>query len=384
MVSGAAAPLPGAAGGARSPSPGAGAPSPGAGAGSPGEDAAGSGRGGAPVFIVSTGRCGSTMLSNMVRRHPDLLSLSEFWPVMSSLALRGDRLGGEAVFRRLNELPPAGRALMKNGLFIDEFLYPMGPGARYRPEEVPPILCVTLPHLTDDHERLWDELGPLVRKRGEDSLAGHYRFVFEWLARRFGKRVWIERSGASLLFVPTLARLFPDARFVHLFRDGRDTALSMQGHHFFRIRVRAARVMRLLGLDPFHPNNWVGTSPWLPAFERVRFRFFSRAFHERFRFPVEAFGRFWSGMIERGLEYLEALPPDRVLSMRFETTVESPREELRRFVEFVGEEFVNEDWLREAAAMPRSRPPARLRLAPDALARLTEACAPGQRLLGYD
>lgn len=338
----------------------------------------------APVFIVSTGRCGSTMLSNMVRRHPDLLSLSEFWPVMSSSALRGDRLTGEQVYRRLGVLPPAGRALMKNDLIIDEFLYPLGEGARYRPEEVPPILCVTLPHLTDDHERLWDEFAPVVRSRGEDSLGNHYRFVFEWLARRFGKRAWIERSGASLLFVPTLAHLFPDARFVHIYRDGRDTAMSMQGHHFFRVRVQAAWLMRKLGLDPFHPNNWVGTSPWLPAFERVRFRLFSRRLYDRIRFPLEAFGRFWSGMIEQGVRYLEELPPERVLSMRFETAVESPREEMRRFIEFVGEEFVDEGWLREVAAMPRKRPPSRLRLAPEEHARLAEACAPGQELLGYD
>ena len=33
-----------------------------------------------PTFIVGTGRCGSTMLSNMLREHPKVLSLSEFLP----------------------------------------------------------------------------------------------------------------------------------------------------------------------------------------------------------------------------------------------------------------------------------------------------------------
>ena len=31
-----------------------------------------------PTFVVGTGRCGSTMLSNMLREHPKVLSLSEF------------------------------------------------------------------------------------------------------------------------------------------------------------------------------------------------------------------------------------------------------------------------------------------------------------------
>ena len=109
-----------------------------------------------PVFIVGTGRCGSTMLSNMVRLHPELLSVSEFFTALTSRAFRGRRPAGETVFRRLNTLSPGGRALLTNGLFVDEFLYPLGPGARYGAGETPAILCTTLPHLTDDHERVWD------------------------------------------------------------------------------------------------------------------------------------------------------------------------------------------------------------------------------------
>ena len=36
------------------------------------------GRPGPGVFVVSTGHCGSTMLSNMLRLNPEILSLSEF------------------------------------------------------------------------------------------------------------------------------------------------------------------------------------------------------------------------------------------------------------------------------------------------------------------
>ena len=34
------------------------------------------------VFVVSTGRCGSTMLSNMLRLNPGILSLSEFFSLL--------------------------------------------------------------------------------------------------------------------------------------------------------------------------------------------------------------------------------------------------------------------------------------------------------------
>ena len=29
-----------------------------------------------PVFVLSTGRCGSTMVSDILNRHPDVLSIS--------------------------------------------------------------------------------------------------------------------------------------------------------------------------------------------------------------------------------------------------------------------------------------------------------------------
>ena len=77
------------------------------------------------------------MLSNMVRLHPELLSVSEFFTSLTSRAFRGRRPAGETVFRRLNTLSPGGRALLTNGLFVDELLYPLGPGARYGAGETP-------------------------------------------------------------------------------------------------------------------------------------------------------------------------------------------------------------------------------------------------------
>ncbi len=324
------------------------------------------------------------MLSNMVRRHPDLLSISEFFTSLTSQAFRGSRLTGEGLFRRMNTLSPSGRALLSNGLFVEEFLYELGPGARYRPEEVPPVMCATLPHLSDDPEALWDELSQSLRSRPRDSLAAQYRFVFQWLTDHFGKKGWIERSGASLLFVPVLDRMFPGARFVHVFRDGRDTAISMHRHHFFRLRIQAAELLRRTGLDPFHPFHSLGTSPWMPFFERWKFRFFSAERYKRARIPLTSAGWFWSNMIERGSRYLDELPDDRVLSMRFEEVVESPRTEMSRFVDFVGTEFANKQWLDDVCGLPRKRSPSWLRLAPDDQRSLAAACALGQRILGYE
>jgi hypothetical protein len=38
-----------------------------------------------PVFVVGTGRCGSTLVSNILRAHPGVLSLSEFFTFITDL-----------------------------------------------------------------------------------------------------------------------------------------------------------------------------------------------------------------------------------------------------------------------------------------------------------
>ena len=326
------------------------------------------------------------MVSNMVRLHPRMLSVSEFLSCLADRALVGRRLDGGTLYRRLADLAPVGRALVRNGLLVSEYLYPVGqPGSRFGPDDVPPIMGATLPHLSDDPEGLWDELVPAVQGRCTDTLANQYRFLFEWLADRFGKDVWIERSGASILFVPTLARLFPDARFVHVYRDGRDTAISMRGHYVFRMYANLAWRARRIGIDQLTPANWPGTSRWMPWVTPLFMRGFD-ARVKRFRdrpAPLPVFGWLWSSMIEKGARYLDALPADRVLSMRFETILESPRREMRRFADFVGPEFADEDWIERVASLPRSNPPSWKKLDSEAHDQLARACEPGQRILGY-
>ncbi len=336
----------------------------------------------APVFVVSTGRCGSTLLSAMLRLHPQILSVSEFFAYLGPGSVRAPRVSGEAAFRKLNTPTQALQAFLECAS-IDELLYPLRSGGRYGAHELPPILCTTLPHLTDAHEELWDELGPEIRKRGRHRLTDHYRFVFAWLRARFGRRVWVERTGGTLPMTPVLARCFPDARFVHIYRDGRDTAISMFDHPGFRAMAISSLMLRKLGLDPFSHVNWRGSSPWVHVAARIQTRLMSpKQFLDR-NIPVESFGWMWSGLIEKGTAFLSTLSSDRVLSMRFESLLKSPREEMTRLAEFIGPELADARWLDELAALPRRKSPSWVRLPRDERIRLAKACAQGQKILGY-
>ena len=66
-----------------------------------------------PVFTVSTGRCGSTLLSEMVRLNPRVLSAPEFFSNSGPGAVRAPRVIAESAFRRLNTLKAVYLKIMK-------------------------------------------------------------------------------------------------------------------------------------------------------------------------------------------------------------------------------------------------------------------------------
>lgn len=336
-----------------------------------------------PVFIVGTGRCGSTMMSNLVRMHPRLLSLSEFFMSLGGRAFTLRAPDGERFWRLLSWLPPIAGRMLAKGPPMEEVLYGFGNGARFGPTDVPPILVTALPHLTPDYDALYDELAPFLRGGGRAPLGQHYRSLFEWLCRRFDRARVVERSGSSLLFIPALARHFEGAKFVHLYRDGRDAAISMQRHTFFRLIVRSAGLFERLGINPYRPPFLFGTSRLYPLMETITGTFLPVERWLAEPPPLEVLGRYWSRTIMSGTKFLDTLDRERVLSLRYEDMLARPREELTRLMDFLGPEYRDAAWLEQASAVPQKRLSNWRTLPADQQHRLTEACRPGLALLGY-
>lgn len=333
-----------------------------------------------PTFIVGTGRCGSTMLSDVIVRHPRIASLSEFFTLVADLGGRiaetfpDGEIDGAAVHAIVAGAHPKQTLMHRHDVAMSEVLY--RPSARFG-AEVPAIMQTTLPHLSAEPERLFDELTAFLMAQPRATIGQHYTQLFGWLAERMGKQRWVERSGGSLRIVKRLIETFPNARFVHIVRDGRTTAMSMSKHYGFRMALIALQLTEMLGCDPFESadRSWLADvpdelAPFLPeAFDADAFR--------RYDTPLPLCGHYWSGEIIEGLKALSIVPADRVLTLRYEDFHAKPKAAIGRLVEFVDPAPLDTAWIDQVATLVRSA-----RMSVDALDgaerdALEDACAPG-------
>jgi len=59
-----------------------------------------------------------------------------------------------------------------------------------------------------------------------DRFASYVNSIFMAYAEKKGKSRWVEKTPDNCLDIPFLIELFPDAKFIHIVRDGRDVACS--------------------------------------------------------------------------------------------------------------------------------------------------------------
>jgi hypothetical protein len=141
-------------------------------------------------FVVGVGRSGTTLLRLMLDAHPDLAIPTETHFLPALAALPDDAT----------------------------------------PDQVADVMlgATTWPNMgleADDLRAVFATLAPF-------SVGDATRAFFRLYAARFGKSRWGDKTPTYRSSLPAIARLLPEACFIHIIRDGRDVALSYRGLWF--------------------------------------------------------------------------------------------------------------------------------------------------------
>ncbi|MGW0534885.1 sulfotransferase [Streptomyces sp. NPDC003032] len=335
------------------------------------------------TFVIGTGRSGSTALSRILNTHPDVLSLNEYLASVGDAAFPDGPLSGAEFWETLFRPTPYFASMIRSGLLMPEFLYTRRPG-RYtaRTTGIPALSLMVLPHLTDDPDGLLDEIRTAVVDWPDRTAAAHHEALFELLGARFGRTAVVERSGYSTGWAPGLRAAFPYAKFVHLFRDGPDCALSMSRHPGYRMITLMREIRERTGVDS-HAELSGDQLAALPAdLAPLLGDSFDPALVRDREFPLRRFGDLWSELVIQGVRFLDSLPSDQRMTLAYEDLLDAPRQELGRLAAFVGVD-PSPAWLDGACAQldDSRRGSAQRQLTATDLDGLRKSCAAGTRAL---
>jgi thioester reductase-like protein len=337
------------------------------------------------TFIVTVGRSGSTALSRILGAHPDVLSLNEFYLSVRASSAANNAPSGEQFWRMLAEPHPIFDSMVRGGSGMPEFIYPRLQGTRFDASTtgIPAISMMTLPHLSSDPDGVFDALAAEVQTWPQQSARLHYEQLFAWLATHFGGTVVIERSAMSLSSVPWLRETFPDAKFVHLFRNGPDTAFSMSEHTGFRLMALIQDALELLDLDPERRHPGLRLDPTAIPIELASLvgDTCDVDYLMGQNLPITRFARMWSELILTGEAELADLPADHYLPLSYADLVADAPSSLARLAGFLEVE-PDPKWLEFGASVIDPRfTGASNRLSAEELQAVTECCAPAAAVL---
>lgn len=214
-----------------------------------------------PLFVVGAGRSGTTLLQQMLDHHSSFSFAweSHFVPVLYEYRKKFGDLS--RVENRMVLLDAISRFL----------------GIVWRGR------------VREPWQQDFDASRRAIAESAHPSFAGVVDACFSWFASRRGKPAWGDKTPGYVNNLPVLLEIFPEARFIHLIRDGRDVACS---------------VMPL----SFGPNS------------------------------LYVSARRWKHSVERGLQFAEE-HPTQVMTLRYEDLVDDPESVLHKVCEFLEEDF---------------------------------------------
>nr|UTI67644.1 AptB [Actinoallomurus sp. ID145808] len=309
------------------------------------------------TLILCSGRCGSTIMVDLLAEYPGVMPIVEFFYAQFQDGVPEGTLTGAEFWSLLNQPWSVLNTAVGLGRVPAELRYKTDDPAKH--SSMSGLLGFTLPAISDEPDELLAELAGIVPDFPAQPVHAHYHRLFELLCALSGCDRWVEKSAGSCVFTADLLRMFPRARIVYLVRDCVDVAMSMTHHPMFQLAELRVDVVQRMGADPYAAGHTMEDEVLDPELARLLpGRLDAGTLDERAG-SEESLIRLvimQATMAREAERALAAHPADRVLRIRYEDLLDRPQEELARLGRFVGLPQWEEWALRSA---PRIRRPSR-------------------------
>lgn len=151
-----------------------------------------------------------------------------------------------------------------------------------------------------------------------------FKWVYSWLMRIHfdGDLRFAEKTPQISLIVPFLFQAFPDARFIYIVRDGRDSAISLSKKLWYQNKMQGSGAKEPGGY-PLGPKArfWVEDD---------------RIFEFETTNDLHRCVWLWRRYVEIISTSLKTLPESSVLEIKYENLVKNPKIEATKILDFIG------------------------------------------------
>jgi hypothetical protein len=291
------------------------------------------------VCIVGTSRCGTTLLRNLLDRHPSIGLFNETHWIPKMYEFYGtQRVHWKHLFDIAEKTTwDTGRDLFSVNAEITGY---------------------------GNRDEVIRDFSLALKKKGKVNIQEFNQILAEILFP--GTSMWGDKTPDYGFYMGLIQQLWPECRFVHMVRDGLSTALSMSGHSGCMLMVSN-------GYD-----NWCSLS-----YDHI---------YERYSvldLPMESYVASWVRRLQRIRDEAQRLKEGSYLEMRYEALLKEPKKSLIEVVNFLGLDSPH-DWLDLCAGEIRPKatiPPdidLLLRLSYTDLVQINELDESGYFLLPWD
>ena len=239
------------------------------------------------VFVIGTGRCGSTLVQELLCRHPEVGFLSNVEDRARFLPAAAGRFNNE-LYRRL---PPS---LTRKGRL------------RYAPSEGYRILARSVSPMVTDSFR------DLVAADAMPWVADRFRAFFTERAHAQRKPVFIHKY-TGWPRTGFVREVFPEARFINVTRDGRAVAASALRTSWWKGHM-GPEAWQWGPLPPAYAAEWEASG---------------------YSFPVLA-AQCWKILMDAYAAARNLVPADRWMDVRFEDVLADPDARFKEMLAFMG------------------------------------------------